>query len=72
MIAIAKFVDRDLAIVQSLGKTRLKINSFHNSEFAMFFMPSELENMIAMLASLERTELSHTSLLFFTFLPISP
>ena len=31
----------------------------------MFFMSSELKKIMAMLASLESTELSHLSLLFF-------
>ena len=39
------------------------MNSFHNSEFAIFFMPPELENI----ALLERAESSDTSLLFSDF-----
>ena len=71
-IAIVKFDDRYLAIAWSLVKTRLKINSFQNNEFVMLFMSSELKKIMALLASLESTELSHTSLLFFTILPMFP
>ena len=43
---------RDREVIADL----LKINSFHNGEFAMSFMPSELKDIFAMLASLERAE----------------
>ena len=68
MIAIAKFDDRDLAILRSLVRTRLKINSFQSSEFVIFFMSSELKKFMAMLAALEREDFLIHHYIFFTLL----
>ena len=55
-IAIAKFDDPDVEIARSLIKTRLRVNSFQDSEFVMFFMSWELKKILIIIAWLERVD----------------